>query len=209
VADNTIVIFTSDHGDQISEHGRFYKDVMYEGSAGVPLMVRWPGVAEARRVSSCVSHVDLVATILAAAGLDGHRELPGLRGVDLRPLLAGRRWTERPVFSEIHHRMPFSQLMWRRGPYKLIEMPGGRGGQSVYQLFNIDEDPWETNDLADNPGCAAILKRMAEELRAAWEPLAKLLPETLPPVAKRDRYKMAWPTDPWRPVLPADSPADS
>ena len=209
VADNTIVIFTSDHGDMLGEHGRFYKGLMDEGSVGVPFMVRWPGVAKARAERALVSHVDLAPTILSAAGIK-----PGdkLVGKDLRPLLAGKKWADRGVFSVIHHRMPFSSIMWRRGDYKLSGRPGalrrggrggGAGGAKVhYQLFNMAKDPYEQRDLANDPKHAAVLKRMKAELEAYWRPLAKLLPEKRPPTVRTGKHRYTWPADPWNPAKP-------
>ncbi len=202
VADNTIVIFTSDHGDMIAEHGRFYKGLMDEGSVGVPFMVRWPGVTKPRSEPALVSHVDLAPTILAAAGIT-----PGdkLVGDDLRGLLAGKDWPkDRPVFSVIHHRLPFSSIMWRRGPYKLAGRMGGRPGAPVvsYALFNMDADPYEQNDLARDPKHAAVFKRMKAELDAYWAPLAKLVPDKLPPARRTGRHNYTWPADGWKPVPP-------
>lgn len=214
VADNTIVIFTSDHGDMLGEHGRFYKGLMTEGSVGVPFMVRWPGVAKAREEAALVSHVDLPPTILAAAGIK-----PGdkLVGKDLRPLLAGKDWPkDRPVFSVIHHRMPFSTIMWRRGDYKLagrnagprrrrdrgVEAPRAGEANVHYQLFNMAKDPYEQHDLANDPKYAAVFKRMKAELEAYWRPLAKLLPAKRPPAKRTGRHRYTWPADPWEPVRP-------
>ncbi|HDZ44117.1 MAG TPA: DUF229 domain-containing protein, partial [Phycisphaerae bacterium] len=191
-AEDTIVIFTSDHGDMLAEHGRFYKGLMDEGSVGVPFMIRFPGVSKVRKESALVSHVDLPPTILAAAGITPGAELVGN---DLRPLLAGKAWDRnRAVFSVIHHRLPFSNMMWRRGDYKLIASPGRRGTDQVnYKLFNMAKDTYEMNDLAGEAASSAVLKRMKDELMAYWAPLEKLLPAKMPPSKRGPAPNFTWP----------------
>ena len=198
-ADSTIVIFTSDHGDLMGEHGVFYKGLMYEGSVGVPMLIRSPGVTP-RDESATVSHVDLPATVLSAAGVEVPTEYVG---DDLAPLMAGKAWKDGAALSVIHHRLPFSQIMWRRGDWKLIGAPLGRRTRRVrYSLYNLAKDPWEKTDLAADPASAATLATLKAELADYWRPLAKLVPATLPPAVKTPRCNFTWPTDPWKPVKP-------
>jgi len=198
VADNTIVIFTADHGDLLSEHSKFYKGLMYEASAGVPMLIRWPGKAKPRREKALVSHVDLSSTILAAAGITPPEEMVGR---DLSPLLSGRPWEERPVFSVIHHRMPFSNMMWRKGDYKLIAFPPrGRSKEMRYELYYMARDPYEQKDLAGDLASAAVLKTMTDELTAYWKPLSKLVPLKLPPTNRGRPAHFTWPPNPWGPT---------
>jgi arylsulfatase A-like enzyme len=98
--DNTIVVFTSDHGDNLGEHGSFFKGSMLEGSVGVPLLVYWPGhmVTGGQTIDDNVSHIDLVPTLLQAAGISPPEHMPGK---NMLPLMAGKEsWEDHPVWSE-------------------------------------------------------------------------------------------------------------
>jgi arylsulfatase A-like enzyme len=102
IADETLVVFTSDHGDWLGDHGLFQKGIPHtRGLTRIPWMIRWPGVAEAgRRIEAPTSQVDLMPTLLDAAGA----EIPyGVQGESLRPVLTGERESLRP-FALVEHR---------------------------------------------------------------------------------------------------------
>jgi len=200
VSGNTLAIFVSDHGDMLGEHGRFYKGVMYEGSARVPFMVRWPGVAEPRTERALVSHADIAPTILQAAGLDVPANLPGR---NLAPLLEDRsQWREESVYAE-YFSMPASHLMLRRGPFKLMGTASyGDWSELQFQLFNVDDDPWELDDLYRDSGHREIAADLHRDLMRTWGRQRTHLPDRIPPPMPRSRYDIAWPADPWRPVRP-------
>jgi arylsulfatase A-like enzyme len=88
IADNTLVIFTSDHGELLGDHGLWMKGPYhYESLINIPLLLRWPaGLPAGRRVPAVVSQLDLVPTILAAVGADRAQDLDGLNAL---PLLRG------------------------------------------------------------------------------------------------------------------------
>lgn len=200
VADNTIVMFMSDHGDMMGEHGELYKGSMYEGSARVPFLVRWPGVSQSRDEASPMSHVDIMPTVLRAVGLEPDAHLPG---ADLRPLLAGGGdWPDRAVYSEFLPRLPFLHLMLRRGAYKLWAT-NGRGGEAQYRLFDVESDPWELRDLSKDGAHAATLESLKGELAEQWRAQERHMPSVMPKLPKRSGYKITWPADPWQPVEPA------
>lgn len=101
LAANTIIVFTSDHGDMMGSHGLHAKGQMFEGSAGVPLCFHTPGQTAQRRVAGPVSQIDLVPTLLDLLGVEPPAELPGR---SLRPQLEGRASrVDRDVF-----------IQWRR-----------------------------------------------------------------------------------------------
>ncbi len=199
VVDNTIVIFTSDHGDMTSEHGEFYKGSMHEGSARVPFLMRWPGAHKPRDEDAPISHVDIPPTVLAAAGVEPDAHLPGR---DLRPLIAGEAWADRSIYSEFLMRLPFLHLMIRRGPHKLWAT-SGRGGEVRYRLFNVVEDPWELRDLAEDPAHATTYRAMKDELAEQWRAQERHMPSEMPKAPKRFTYDIPWPADPWAQVEPA------
>jgi len=205
VSSNTVVIFTSDHGDMLAEHGMFYKGVMYEASARVPFIVRWPGTRQGVREASLVSHVDIMPTVLRLAGLEPEA---GLRGEDLRPAIIGQGRHDRPVYSEFfgeaQAQLLFGSLMYRQGPYKLIVSHSGPGKeQADYELYNVDEDPWEMENLADKPAMVPIFRSLQEAFTAIWKRQETKLPDKMPPAIARSVYQIAWPADPWKPVEPA------
>jgi len=204
VADNTLVIFLSDHGDMLGEHGRMYKGVMYEGSARVPFMVRWPGVTSPRIEDKLISHADVVPTLLRAAGLPVSALGRSLPGRDLAPLLRGElddtAWNDRSIYAEYFSRWPYTHLMLRRGPFKLIR--SHNRGKVRQQLYHVEEDPWEMHDLADDPGHARVLREMAQELDERWEQQRHAMPPEPPAMPWRRTYNITWPADPWEPVRP-------
>jgi choline-sulfatase len=157
--ENTIVVVTSDHGDMLGERRMVQKRCFYEWSARVPLLVRLPGAAEAgRRVPAPVSLVDLLPTLLDLTGVSAAGRAP-MDGDSLMPELSGRdRDEERPVFSEYHLEKVWAPcFMVRRGGWKYIHIVGHPG-----QLFDLEHDPGEWENLSGRPEVAAI----EEELRA-------------------------------------------
>lgn len=172
---NTLIVYSSDHGEQVGEHGLWWKQTFYEDSVRVPAIVCWPGRLPAgRRCRHVVSSLDLNATMLDAMGCPA---LPHSRGRTLLPLLWGDQeviWDD-VAFSEFCLDAagaggPFPvegvlQRMIRRGPWKLNYYHG-----QPCQLFNLEEDPRERRDLAGDPGCAAVCRRLQDELLEGWNP---------------------------------------
>ena len=196
--DNTIVVFVSDHGDMMGEHGKLYKGVMHEASARVPMLVRWPGI-QPREESRLASFIDFMPTFLAVAGVNPAGDLPGS---DLRPLLENRPgWKNRAVFSEYNAVFPYLFQMWRKDDYKLM-VTNRRPNPPTYQFFNVKDDPYEMNDLINAPAQQERIAEFKEELRLHYETLAKKLPKEMPKRPPQGQYKTTWPTDPWQPVKP-------
>ena len=203
VAGNTIVLFMSDHGDMLGEHGRMYKGVMFEGSARVPFMVRWPGVTSPRQEGALISHADVVPTLLRAVGLPDDALGCELPGCDLEPLLrqgSSADWQERSIYAEYLTPWPYGHLMLRRGPYKLIR--SREDGQERQALYDVANDPWELNDLADDAKHRATVAALSRELDARWERQRAAMPADPPPMPWRRSYAIGWPADAWEPVRP-------
>jgi choline-sulfatase len=200
--DNTIIVFTSDHGDNLGEHGKFYKGSMLEGSVRVPLMVYWPGhhLKGRKIISDNVSHVDLVPTLLKAAGIEPPEYMAGR---NMMPLMKGREtWEDHSVYAEYYSRnMVPSQLMLRKGDYKYIyDDDTGTGAWESY-FYNIREDPWEMNDLMDDPQVVDILTECVNELmNDYWNNIMEDKPAEMPEIVSRVTYDIDWPADPWKPV---------
>jgi choline-sulfatase len=154
--ENTIFIYTSDHGEALGEHGLWLKNNLLEPAAHVPLVIAGPGVPRGRRVDHPVSHVDLVQALLEWGGAEGGAEL---RGASLTPLMNGNAG-DHPgwVYAESHSEgNTTGSFMIRKGPWKYIHF-------TWYDdlLFNLDEDPGEMHDRSQDPAAQGALR----ELRA-------------------------------------------
>lgn len=161
LAEDTLVIYTSDHGDNLGARTFWGKSNMYEESAGIPLVMRGPGVARTR-VATPVSLVDAHPTILDAAGVAPHPDDADLPG---RSLL-GDLDPDRTAFSEYHAVGSTTGIfMVRFGRYKYIHYVGHRP-----QLFDLEADPLETDDLALDAAHAATVAEGERRLRAICDP---------------------------------------
>ena len=150
LGDRTVIIFTSDHGDCLGDHGIWDKRFFYESSVGVPLFLCGPQVAastrgNAPRVSKALaSHLDLYPTILSLAGVEAaaDRRRPGL---DLLAMERGEPQSSRDaVFAELA-----TFAMVRTANWKLVFDPEQAG---VQQLYNLIGDPQEERNLAGTAG---------------------------------------------------------
>ena len=142
LADNTIVIYSSDQGFFLGEHGWFDKRFMYEQSLRTPLLVRWPGVAAPGSVeSSIVSNVDFAETFLDIA----QTELPtDMQGHSLKPLLEGKKPSDWRKSFYYHY------YEGATGGHKVCEHYGVTNGRlKLIHYYKIDE--WELFDLATDP----------------------------------------------------------
>lgn len=161
---NTVVLFVSDHGEMLGDHGMVSKMKMYEGSAHVPLIIRFPGVIPpGTKVNTPVSHHDIFATILDYTGM----KIPENDGRSLRTLINGKN---DPVdyavsaWGAISNGGPF---MIRKGDWKMIvylQMPDKKQ-KSVNALYNLKTDPSEINNLIGTNPEKAKSENMAGELK--------------------------------------------
>jgi choline-sulfatase len=137
VPENTVVLFTSDHGDMLGERRMVQKRCFYEWSVRVPLVVRLPGAERAgETVAGPVSLLDVAPTLLDLAGVDERLPLDGRSLLDPDP--------GRTVLAEYHvEKVRAPCFMARRGPRKLIHVHGH--GE---QLFDLEADPAELENLA-------------------------------------------------------------
>lgn len=162
IADNTIVVWSSDHGDQLGEHGLFLKFVMRESSVRVPLMIRLPERISQDR-SELVEHIDLFPTICNLVGVD----VPDtVQGHSLTPLLgsgpAPADWRD-AVFSQIDHcDIQANVEMIRTEEWKL-NLYDGRPGE----LYDLANDPDEYHNRVGDPACAQRMSELHERL-AQW-----------------------------------------
>lgn len=157
--EDTIVIFTADHGNMLGERNRMFKGVMYESSARVPLLVRAPGRVPAGRVNDAVlDNATLIPTLLDLAGLP----VPvGLQGKSLAPLMRGQGPAPEAAYSYLGDKMV------RQGDWKLIvPLPRSRNGKP--ELYNVTRDPDEQTNLYGKPATAAAQAKLMA-LMESWE----------------------------------------
>lgn len=169
--ENTIVVFTSDHGDMMGERGQWYKQTFFEWSARVPLIVSSPNRFQPRRVNRLVSLVDLLPTFLdwATDGQPPELAVP-IDGYSLTKLLTTGEDTDRPnqVISEYTGEGTCAPCrMVRRAAYKYIYTHGHSG-----MLFNMDKDPLELKNLADSAETAQLEQDLRSEVLKDWDPEA-------------------------------------
>jgi choline-sulfatase len=166
LADDTVVLLTSDHGDFLGEHGLFFKMSFREHACRVPLVVRAPG-REPRLVREPVSLVDVLPTLadLARPGLSGELARP-VDGRSLVPLIEGA--PEDPdatvVGEYLAECVPAPMVMIRRGKWKFVHVPGDPD-----QLFDLDADPLELRNLASDGAFEAEVRTFREEAQARWD----------------------------------------
>jgi choline-sulfatase len=160
---DTIVVYTSDHGEMLGDHGLWHKFQFYEGSCGVPLIVRAPGVTESG--STCAAPVSLVELLPTLAELCGVA-LPALDGKSLVPQLRNpRELRDQPVFSEFNLQTPRAKYMIRRGDYKYTFRVN-----DMAELYDLRSDPDEMNNLALKPEDRARVEALKNELFAWYRP---------------------------------------
>ena len=166
LADDTLVIYTSDQGFSLGEHGFYNKQWMYEAPLHQPLLVRLPGVIAAGSVhESLVSHVDLAPTILDYAGVTVPR---AIQGHSLKNLLEQRANKVRDAvyyhFYEHGKQLP-EMIGIRTETHKLIHYPG-MPEPYQWELFDLESDPNEMHNLAGKPEHEPVRDVLLAELRA-------------------------------------------
>jgi choline-sulfatase len=192
--EDTVVIFTSDHGDMLCERGMVQKRTFYEWSSRVPLILRFPGGWQEGTIRpEPVSLIDLVPTLLDLAGVGEEERLP-LDGRSLRGLLDGSDAGEWEAFSEYHSQGAHAPcFMIRRGRYKYVLIHGYDSGYSSgygSQLFDLKTDPGEWSNLAGRAEYAEIEQHLKARVLEQFDPdgIERAVTES---VRKRDLIKRA------------------
>ncbi len=145
--DNTIVVFTSDHGEMMGSHGRMYKSTWFEESLGVPFLIRWPGRIRPGRDNLLLSVPDIMPTLLGLMGCP-HRIPPQVEGTDHSGLLCGKTGT-RPTSALYLNHDPASPKNGARGvrtPQYTYVINRPRSGEER-SLFDNEKDPYQMRNL--------------------------------------------------------------
>ncbi len=167
LADNTLVIFTSDHGEMLGDHGVHSKMKFFEGAAHIPLLMRLPGVIPAGKVVQApAAQIDLFATILDYLGMSGHES----EGRSLRPLIEGKDDSADRVAVSEWHATHLPGFMVFDGRWKFM-FGQTADAPSLDALYDLQNDPNEvTNLIGCNPDrekYKAEAERM-KNLLVAW-----------------------------------------
>lgn len=167
LTDNTRVIYSSDHGESLGERGHVGKFLMYEETAGVPMIVAGPDVPAGKVVETPVSLIDIYPSVVDATDATAPPDSDTLPGQSLWEL-ANQADQERTVFSEYHAVGTGNGLhMLRNRRYKYVHYT-----HEPAQLFDLQQDPDEFNDLAMSPAHQSTRMQMEQELRAMLNPEA-------------------------------------
>ena len=176
LAENTLVVFSTDHGHFLGQHGLTAKAIhMYEDLIRIPFLARWPGQVPAGQVSPAIQNlVDLAPTFLAAAGL----EIPGaMTGVNQLGAWRGEAPARTWSVTENHHgRRRFHMRTFVNERYKLTIYRTGRDGE----LFDLVADPGEVRNLWHDPAARAI---KADVMEAFLQATLQMEPERMPRIA--------------------------
>jgi choline-sulfatase len=166
--EDTLVIYTSDHGEQLGYHGLWFKCCMFEQSSHIPMIIRDPRLKQGKQIDQLISLVDLFPTICDALRIPVPNDLQGHSLLDLIHEKEHKR--KDYVFSEYHaHGMPTGMYMIRWKQWKYVYYVG-----YPPQLFDLDNDPEENSDLValgnwkDDIG--HVLQQCEARLRSVCDP---------------------------------------
>lgn len=185
--DNTLIIYTSDHGDMVGEHGLWWKHVFYEESVRVPLIMNWPGkIAAGQRCDRPINAVDVTATMLdaldapALPNADGQsflglvselRNTPNWHDTAFSEYCADQYTPGSPQYPEESPELPaicFHRMVRQNidgVAWKLIYYHGDDP-----QLFNLTDDPAEVNDLAQDKAYQTVREQLVSRVLDGWNP---------------------------------------
>ncbi len=167
-ADDTVVVFTADHGDMLGERGLWFKMSFFEHSARVPLIVHAPRRFAPRRVAAAVSLVDLLPTFVEMArdGDAGDYATP-LEGRSLLPHLSGSDGHDEAIGEYFGEGAQEPIFMVRRGSRKFV-----KAESDPDQLYELESDPQETRNLASEPAECVAVECLRQEIATTYDTAA-------------------------------------
>jgi arylsulfatase A-like enzyme len=182
LTDETIVVHTSDHGDSLGAHHLFGKETMFEEAARVPWLIRLPGQARQKMIPNPVSHIDFVPTLLDLLGQPNH---PQCAGKSLLPLINDAtaspnnvclEWAPNRTKVKKGSRLARRRMIKRavdESTRTLVSADGWKlclRDKDLNELYNLNEDPFETGNLYSDPQHAAVVSRFTTEIHR-WQDL--------------------------------------
>jgi choline-sulfatase len=168
--EDTVVVYVSDHGDMMGDQGFWTKQVMFDASAGVPMIAAGPGIPTGHRVTTGTSLVDIAATALDVTGVSHDDKSRVLPGISLREIANDKEYRDRTIFSEYHDGgSTTGTFMVRWDRWKFVYYVGAEP-----QLFDMRRDPNELTNLAihgvDDLNVRAAWQEGERRLRAICDP---------------------------------------
>ncbi|SDD24663.1 sulfatase-like hydrolase/transferase [Auraticoccus monumenti] len=163
VADETVLVYTSDHGSHFKTRNGEYKRSAHDGSIRVPLLVEGPGFRGGRRVRTPVSTVDLVPTLYAASGLEPPE---GMDGQPLQPVVDADDG-DASVLVQISESEVGRALRTRRWKYHVSAPETGQPAADRYtevELYDLDSDPYELENLIDDGAHRPVVEELRHKL---------------------------------------------
>jgi len=163
VADDTIVVYSSDHGDMIGSQGLEAKRWPYEESARVPFLIRYPrAIPAGRTIADPFGTPDVYPTL---AGLAGVKAPSGLDGADFSALFMGK--SSRPPRDYVYLEMAYAYVPWPGWrAIRTRDHMYTRALDKPWVLFDLSKDPWEMNNLLNDPSQQSLAKQMDDRLQA-------------------------------------------
>ncbi len=186
LADNTLVIYTTDHGEFMGNHGCIFKGMMmYDDLVRVPLLVRFPGAIPPHTVTRALaSSVDLMPTLLDFAAVPTPK---GLHGKSLRPLLEGR--------VDEHHQAVYTSFPAPNVQMRMVRTPRYKYSlnwrpRQINELYDMDADPFEMDNLAGRPEMQRVEQDLQgtiydfmDRIKDPWRKIARSV-GTMPPLTR-------------------------
>ncbi len=166
LSENTIIVYTADHGLGVGQHGLMGKQNLYDHSMRIPLIMRGPGIAAGARCDARLYLHDLYPTLLERASVPVPE---ACAGQSINSLLEGSRDSHRDVIFSAYQGLfghpggaPYQRSIKDQRHKLILTMVAGA---ETWQLFDLEADPWETNDLVDSADHAEIVMRLKDILR--------------------------------------------
>jgi arylsulfatase A-like enzyme len=169
VAEDTVVLFTADHGDMLGSHNRWDKQIWYEEAVHVPFLLRYPRrVPAGRKLEALVDVVDIMPTLLGLAGV----AIPqGVEGRDLTPALVGKGPAGADA-SLIAGYMPFARQAFHYPEWRGVRTRTHtyvESRQGPLELYDHRQDPYQRDNLVNRPAQAGLQQRLAARLKELLE----------------------------------------
>lgn len=163
--DNTIVIFTADHGDMLGERGMWFKMSYLENSARIPLIVHAPSLFKPHRVAEAVSHADFLPTLVEMAGDGAAPEIATpIEGRSLLPHLSGTGGHDEVIGEYFAEGTDTPVFMIRRGAKKIIYSE-----KDPVRYFDLASDPLEKVNLGEDPSHQEDIEALVNEIRSRYD----------------------------------------
>ncbi len=160
---NTVVLFTSDHGDMVGERGLWFKKNLFDPAVRIPMMMHWPGKLQPSRVSTPVSLLDVLPTFLDVAAVSDNALTTDIEGQSLLERMDSKA-LQKPICAEhLDGATLAPRVMLREGNLKMVH-------SQAYptQLYNLDDDADELHNLAAHPDWNAAVQNLLEKVNSMW-----------------------------------------